>query len=217
MSQPTLIPVIYQLRVFLRGISPMVWRRLLVRSDSSLADLHYTIQIAIGWTDSHLHRFRIHGQEYGMYRSGGLWFSDDPQKVPLSKFNFRIRERFLYEYDFTDEWMHEIRVEEILDLERERVYPVCVSGERASPPEGCGGPRAYMTVQQELKFQAIFGYTVHDLLEMDSEDEQEEDSAPGDYPRFNPDHFARHKVNTRLERYIRGDRDWLFEEDGGEG
>jgi hypothetical protein len=33
----------------------MIGRRLLVRSDSMLASIHYTIQIAFGWTDSHLH------------------------------------------------------------------------------------------------------------------------------------------------------------------
>jgi hypothetical protein len=48
---------VYQFRVVLLGISPMIWRRLLLRSDQSIADLHYTIQIAMGWSDSHLHRF----------------------------------------------------------------------------------------------------------------------------------------------------------------
>jgi hypothetical protein len=52
---------VYQFKVVLRGISPMIWRRLLLRSDHSIADLHYTIQIAMGWSDSHLHRFHIHG------------------------------------------------------------------------------------------------------------------------------------------------------------
>ena len=51
---------VYQFKVVLRGISPMIWRRLLLRNDHSIADLHYTIQIAMGWSDSHLHRFHIH-------------------------------------------------------------------------------------------------------------------------------------------------------------
>src|ERR1039457_3226111 len=33
-------PQIYQLRLVLRGISPLIWRRLLVRSDSTVAQLH---------------------------------------------------------------------------------------------------------------------------------------------------------------------------------
>jgi hypothetical protein len=56
-------PEVYQFHVWIRHISPMIWRRLLVRSDSTLAALHDTIQIAFGWTDSHLHRFRIHGRD----------------------------------------------------------------------------------------------------------------------------------------------------------
>ena len=35
---------VYQFKMVLRGISPMIWRRLLLRSDHSIADLHYTIQ-----------------------------------------------------------------------------------------------------------------------------------------------------------------------------
>ena len=87
---------VYQLKVWLQGISPMVWRRLLVRSDSTIADLHYTIQIAMGWSDVHLNRFHIHGQDFGVYHDGGISFADNPEKVPLSAFGFRTRERFLY-------------------------------------------------------------------------------------------------------------------------
>jgi len=91
--------VIYQLHIFILGISPMIWRRIKIRSDSTIADLHYIIQIAMGWTDSHLHRFIIHGKHYGIAQIGGMWFSDDPKEVKLSDFGWRMRERFLYEYD----------------------------------------------------------------------------------------------------------------------
>ncbi|MDM9384725.1 hypothetical protein QUB80_34040 [Chlorogloeopsis sp. ULAP01] len=45
--------VIYQLKVVLLGISPMIWRRVKVSSDSTIEDLHYTIQLAMGWEDIH--------------------------------------------------------------------------------------------------------------------------------------------------------------------
>jgi Plasmid pRiA4b ORF-3-like protein len=61
MSEPSSIIDVYQLHVWLREITPLIWRRLLVRSDSTIADLHYTLQIAMGWDDAHLHRFRIRG------------------------------------------------------------------------------------------------------------------------------------------------------------
>lgn len=81
----------------------MVWRRSLVRSDSTIAGLHYTIQTAMDWSDVHLNRFHIHGQDFGIYHDGGMSFADNPEKMVLSTFGFRTRELFIYEYDFDDE------------------------------------------------------------------------------------------------------------------
>jgi len=53
-GSPPAGPFVFQLRVVLRGVSPLIWRRLLVRSDSSIADLHATLQFALGWSDQHL-------------------------------------------------------------------------------------------------------------------------------------------------------------------
>ena len=99
MSAP---PSIYQLKVLLVGISPIIWRRLLVSSACTIADLHYILQIAMGWSDDHLNRFRIHGIQYGVYHDGGMGFSHNPDEVQLGDFQFRINEKFLYEYDFSD-------------------------------------------------------------------------------------------------------------------
>jgi hypothetical protein len=94
MSEPLTNPklVVYQVRVVLRGISPLIWRRLLIRGDSSIADLHRTLQVAFGWSNEHLHRFVIQGRVYG---EGGLI---DPRKVRLAALGLRLRERFVYEY-----------------------------------------------------------------------------------------------------------------------
>ena len=121
----------------------MIWRRILLRSDQTVADLHYTIQIAMGWSDSHLNRFHIHGKDYGVPHEGGIWFADNPEKVRLVNFGFRLRERFLYEYDFYDLWEHDIRLEKVLPWSG-RLCPVCTGGHRMAPPEDCGGARAYM-------------------------------------------------------------------------
>jgi hypothetical protein len=87
--------VIYQLKIFILDISPMIWRRVKVRSDSTIADLHYIIQIAMGWTDSHLHRFVIHGKHYGVAQIGGINFTDDPTEVKLADFGWEVKEQFL--------------------------------------------------------------------------------------------------------------------------
>ncbi len=129
-------PVVYQLRVVLRGVSPLIWRRLLVRSDSTIADLHATLQRALGWSDEHLNRFVIHSREYGVWHDGGIGFRDNPRHVRLANLGLRVRERFLYEYDFTDGWQHDVRLERILPLEPGRYYPVCIGGPTRSATRG---------------------------------------------------------------------------------
>lgn len=127
--------VIYQLRVILKDISPLIWRRLLVPGDYSIADLHYILQIAFDWDNVHLHRFEIYGKEYGIWYDGGMSFSDNPHKIRLADFNFRRGEKFLYEYDFGDSWEHLIRVEDILGFDLKKKYPLCTGGRNLAPIE----------------------------------------------------------------------------------
>ncbi|MHB8510469.1 MAG: plasmid pRiA4b ORF-3 family protein [Candidatus Dormibacteria bacterium] len=159
-----LIPSVYQLRVVLREVSPLIWRRLLVRADTTIADLHATLQIAFGWDDAHLHRFLIHGSEYGIAYSGGISFRDDPRSVNLAHFSLRVGERFVYDYDLIDGWRHDVRLERVVSLEPERSYPVCTGGRRARPPEGCGGAWAFVEQRQR---HTIFSVTARlaELLE----------------------------------------------------
>ncbi len=62
---------VYQLRIWIREISPQIWRRLMVRSDSTIAQLHDILQIAFGWSDEHLNQFLIRGKPYGVWKPGG--------------------------------------------------------------------------------------------------------------------------------------------------
>jgi Plasmid pRiA4b ORF-3-like protein len=136
---------IYQLRLVLAGVSPIIWRRLLVSSNTTIAQLHECIQIAFDWTDEHLHRFHIHGKDYGIAYRGGLTFDDNPREVLLSRFCLHARERFRYEYDFTARWRIDIRVEAILPGDQYQcVLPVCTAGRGAAPGEEYGGALAYM-------------------------------------------------------------------------
>ena len=80
---------IYQFRLRIKGVSPMIWRRLLMLSDSSIADLHFCIQIAFGWSDTYLNQFIIYGKPYGVYHDGGISFSDNPRQVYLVRFRWR--------------------------------------------------------------------------------------------------------------------------------
>ena len=108
-------PEAYCVHVWIRGIHPMLWRRFLVRSDSTLADLHAVLQIGFDWTDFHLHRFRIRKKDYAVPRRGGLG-CHDARQIKLRQLRFRINERFLYEYDFGDLWQHHVRIEKLLEI-----------------------------------------------------------------------------------------------------
>jgi Plasmid pRiA4b ORF-3-like protein len=134
---------IYQLRLMLVGISPIIWRRLLLSSQTSLAQLHDYIQIAFAWSGEHLHRFRIHGKDYGIAYRGGISFEDNPNEVPLAHFRLHPRESFRYEYDFTAYWRVDIRLEEILSQDWP-ILPVCTGGRGAAPGEEYAGALAYL-------------------------------------------------------------------------
>ncbi len=84
-------PAVYQLRVVLRAISSLIWRRLLVSGATSLAELHAILQAAFGWSDEHLHRFVIHGADYYAYAG------DDLRGVRLVDLALRRTERFVYD------------------------------------------------------------------------------------------------------------------------
>ncbi|MDE3181012.1 MAG: plasmid pRiA4b ORF-3 family protein [Acidobacteriota bacterium] len=206
----------------------MIWRRLLVRSDSTIADLHYTLQIAFEWSGLHLHRFHIHGQDYGISLIGGPVFFSDPRKVHLGDFQFRINERFLYEYDFGDRWEHEVRIERRLAAEAKTIYPVCIAGRRAGPEEDCGGPWAYMEYVDDhwrhppLEEISVMAEAVSHLLDARGDEKIRETLGNLDelreavdrveaYQRFQPDRFSRQRVNRRLKQYATGNGDWRWE------
>jgi hypothetical protein len=206
--------MVYRLHVWIRQISPMIWRRLLVRSDSTIADLHYTLQIAFGWSDAHLNLFHIHGQDYGVYHDGGTSFSTDPEQVRLRDFNFRINERLLYEYDFGDGWQHEVRVEACLALDDKRTYPCCIGGKRRAPPEGCGGPLVFMTQRDAVPshVEELLEDIQDDLDANDIEairDRAEDIRALGKWVTL--DEFDRREVNRRLKQYVNRNAAWMWQ------
>ena len=133
---------IYQLKITLKHIKPPIWRRIEVPADIKLGKLHDVIQIAMGWTDSHLHAF-VDGQTmYGI---------PDPEFGGSTKNERNVRldsileqgGKIVYEYDFGDSWEHEIKIEKVLEAAPTVHYPRCTAGKRACPPEDCGGPYMY--------------------------------------------------------------------------
>jgi len=202
-------PTIYQLKVVLLGISPMIWRRLLIRSDHTIADLHPILQIAMGWTDTHLHQFRIHGKKYRIARLGGISFRDNPHQVCLADLGLRLGECFFYDYDFGDHWQHQLRVEAILTPEPNRGYSICVAGKRACPPEDCGGTWAFMALRQQYSLVHVAQRLVK-ISESGEDDESVEELYDLRY-WLTGERVDRTTVNRRLRQYACGDEAWQWE------
>lgn len=148
--------LVYQLHISLNGFQPLIWRRIQVL-DGTLAELHAHIQTAMGWFDSHLHEFEIRGARYSAPPpfDDGSWDSSESadatevllsEVVPSRPKNFR----FTYLYDFGDSWEHTIKVESVGPPELGQRYPVCVAGERACPPEDCGGIWGYSELLEAI-------------------------------------------------------------------
>jgi hypothetical protein len=145
------MPKVIQFKVKLSDIEPEIWRRIVLPGSFTLFGLHAAIQAVMGWQDGHLHLFVIDGQRYG--------FPDDDRDsnyTILDDANHRLSslvsegQKFLYVYDFGDDWRHEITVEDIRDGGSEEVLPSCIAGERACPPEDCGGPHMYLEFLEAL-------------------------------------------------------------------
>ena len=194
MTKPAYPIGVYQIRVVIRGIIPLIWRRLLLRSDSTLANLHYVLQSAFNWEDYRLHRFAIRGMEYGFFRMGGSLYSGDAHQVRLSDFHFQPDESFIYEYDLGNRWIHDIRMESTLLFDTNKHYPCCIGGKRAAPPEDCGGPTVYM------RHLGVYRYIVED----DNQDEflNYEDEALQDLIQYDPEHFDQRHLNVELHRLV---------------
>lgn len=146
----TTTPKIVQLHVSLKHIEPPIWRRVLVDSKTSLAELHLVLQDVMGWTNSHLHAFHVGERQIGDLKQddGRLGFEDE-RKVRLGEVA-RVGRAFLYEYDFGDGWEHQVTVEAVMEPDGRLQYPLVVAGARACPPEDVGGPGGYERLLEVL-------------------------------------------------------------------
>lgn len=142
-------PALFLLKVTLEGIRPPIWRRVLVPSDLTLAKLHHVLQIAMGWTNSHLHQFVVGNAHYGVPDPAGPNVENE-KRVTLGEL-IVAGDRFLYEYDFGDGWVHKVAVEKAEPASPLALFPRCLEGRRACPPEDCGGTGGYTRLVEILR------------------------------------------------------------------
>jgi len=182
-TRPDASPV-YQLKVTLQHTKPPIWRRIQVRANTTLPRLHDTLQVAMGWTDAHLHQFIIDGVEYGLPDPDFADAMRSEQRIKLERVVTTEKDRFVYEYDFGDSWTHILLVEKILPPDPEVHYPRCLAGKRACPPEDVGG---------------VWGYAAF-LEAVGTRDHPEhDDMLAWCGGAFDPDAFSRDDVNQALK------------------
>ena len=187
---------VYEIKMFLADSHPPIWRRLAVRSDMTLAKLHDVIQIVMGWQNCHLHQFIVGDDKdptyYGVPDMGLM--ADlgpktlDAAAVQLRDIVKRRGSRFIYEYDFGDSWIRELEVVQVKPLEKRARYPVCLGGERAGPPDDCGGVWGYDNLLQAIA---------------DPKHEDHDDLLEWLGGEFDPVAFDLDEVNTALKKWIR--------------
>ncbi len=167
----------YVIKVTLLGTKPLVWRRFLVERSITLGQLHRTLQVVMGWTNSHLYQFRFQQQKQSDGTTLGNLISHPGTKL-------------WYEYDFGDYWQHELLLEEILAAE-EPFERICVAGARSCPPEDCGGPNGYAELLSAVSDPS---HPEHDFfLDWLGDD-------------FDAEHFSVDEVNRRLRPRKRAHR-----------
>jgi len=181
---------LYQLKITLQDIQPLIWRRIQVWEDITLAQLHTLLQIVMDWEDYHLHDFVIGRRRYSvpdpdddMYERKVL----DEKLARLNEVVPRVGSHFEYLYDFGDSWHHDVLLEAILMPQPNVHYPRCVAGERRTPPEDVGG---------------TLGYEDYLAAIADPANSEHESMLLWRGP-FNPETFSTAAVNQRLQKKFR--------------
>ncbi len=142
-----------QIKVTLGGSQPPIWRRIQVRSDTTLAEFHRILQRVMGWEDAHLHRFIIQGEQYGTsdQDAGEPRKTRDERQYRLDDVAAGAGAPFTYTYDFGDNWEHILEIEKTIPPDKSVRYPVCVAGAHACPPEDVGGIPGYENFREAIR------------------------------------------------------------------
>lgn len=142
---------VYEVKVTLLMIRPPVWRRIKVRSDITLEDLHGVLQVVMGWTDSHMHAFRLVGRQANVRSRQTAVERNEERRTRLVELLTKPKDRLVYEYDFGDSWEHEVVLEKVGDHPPGARYPWVLGGARACPPEDVGGVGGYAHFLQVMR------------------------------------------------------------------
>jgi hypothetical protein len=180
-----------QIKVTLKNPKLPIWRRIEVRGDATLGELHAVIQMAMGWTNSHLHHFIV-GKPPNLrfigapdpHEGDDLMGEENEDQITLGQVLSAAKTKITYEYDFGDSWEHEVVLEKIVEADAGTHYPQCVAGENACPPEDVGGVWGYVDFLQAIN---------------NPEHNQHEEFLEWVGGEFDPEKFDLDAVNERLK------------------
>ena len=135
----------YIIKVTIKNTHPPVWRRLQIPAGITFHELNAIIQLAFNWSGYHLYSFEIGNL---LIEIPDDIYDDFDYKVINSKRTkvdkyFDKIEKLEYTYDFGDNWIHDIQIENVVESEEKLKNPVCLKAKMASLPEDCGGPWGY--------------------------------------------------------------------------
>jgi hypothetical protein len=133
----------FTLRLSIAGTTPVVWRRIVVRESMWLSRLHDSIQIAFDWFDYQTHVFTLEDLRFGNPLKRDDLTIEDDRDVTLADLDLEHRARFNYVYQFGEGWNVDVKIEKSGPWQKTAQYPHCIAGERAGPPEDCGGLEAF--------------------------------------------------------------------------
>jgi len=128
---------VLRLKVTLRNSVPEIWRQVEVVSTNTLAQLHRVLQVAMGWTDSHLHQYWQGDRCFSMADQDLGLEGEDERTVRLDTLFRKPGDQMVYEYDFGDGWDHDIVLEGIGSVTGDE--PRVCNGRGTCPPEDVGG------------------------------------------------------------------------------
>ena len=127
------------------------YRRIIIPLDSSFSQFHIALQTMFCWQDYHLHDFWLETYPDGRLKDTLVGSPRDDEyegettrpdaDVQLSDV-FPERKKIIYNYDFGDDWIHEITLAEIVE-DYQYNYPQCILAMGNAPPEDVGGSHGY--------------------------------------------------------------------------
>jgi len=192
---------VYQFKISLLEIEPVIWRRIQVPSDYNFWDFHVAIQDSMGWYDCHLHEFNLYKDDKQKRFSIGIPgdLAEDTiagWEIPIYNYFVHVGEKVEYHYDFGDDWYHQITFEGIKKKRKNGKYPKCIEGARACPPEDCGGVTGYYNLLKKLRvgrgktFSETVVWLRHHVV---------------NYYPYKPNEFDSHKV-----KFMNPDLRWIM-------